>query len=149
MDKTAETPLSAELEVDLFLARKRINNRFVRGLLICLGCIAVGLGLLGIPLPVLPTTPFLLLAAWCFGRSSERLLKWLLTNRLFGDYLRNYVHNRGIPKRVKGYILITLWGTISLSAFFAVNAWWLRLLLITIAIGVTVHILRIRTSKTI
>lgn len=129
-----------------FLARKKIRSRPLRWLLIGGGCAALGLGILGIPLPVLPTTPFLLLSAWCFGRSSEPLLRWLLTNRLFGKYLRNYLEHRGIPRRVKTGILITLWATIGLSAVL-VEGWWLRVLLIAVAAGVTVHVLRIRTQK--
>ena len=134
-------------ELELFLDRKRIKSRPLRWLLIGAGCISLGLGILGIPLPVLPTTPFLLLSAWCFGRSSEPLLRWLLTNRVFGEYLRGYVQNRGIPGRVKWYVLILLWATILLSAFLAVKVWWLRIMLIGIAAGVTIHVLRIRTSK--
>ncbi len=117
----------------------------MRAVLIAAGCVALGLGILGIPLPVLPTTPFLLLAAWCFARSSERLHRWLLTNRLFGKYIRDYTEHRGIPRRVKVYTLVLLWATISLSAFGAVDAWWIRLLLFAVAIGVSVHIFRIKT----
>lgn len=142
-------PEGGQKEIDpsleFYLAQKRIRNPLLRWLLIGLGCVSLGLGILGIPLPVLPTTPFLLLSAWCFGRSSEPLLRWLLTNRLFGNYLRNYVGKRGIPKRVKTYILITLWITILLSAFLAVSLWWVRGMLLVIACGVTVHILRIPT----
>ena len=134
-------------ELELFLERKCVRKGPFRWLLIGGGFTALGLGILGIPLPLLPTTPFLLLAAGCFGRSSEPLLRWLLTNRLFGDYLRNYVQNRGIPRRVKIYILALLWTTIGVSVFFAADGWWLRLLLITVAIGVTIHVLRIRTAK--
>lgn len=134
-------------ELELFLDRKKIRNKPIRWLLIGAGCTALALGILGIPLPVLPTTPFLLLSAWCFGRSSETLLRWLLTNKIFGEYLRNYIQNRGIPKRVKIIIVVTLWITILLSAFLAVEVWWLRILLILVAIGVTVHILRIQTAK--
>jgi uncharacterized membrane protein YbaN (DUF454 family) len=139
--------MCSDPELELFLARKKIRSRPVRWLLIGAGYTALGLGILGIPLPVLPTTPFLLLAAWCFGRSSERLLRWLLTNRLFGTYLRNYVQHKGIPQRVKVYILCMLWLTIGLSAFLAVHVWWLRVSLLATAVGVTVHILRIRTQK--
>lgn len=133
--------------LEMFLERKKIKSRPVRWLVIGAGFTTLGLGILGIPLPVLPTTPFLLVSAWCFGRSSEPLLRWLLTNRLFGNYLRLYVENRGIPRRVKIYILILLWTTIGLSAFLAVSVWWLRIVLITIAAGVTLHVLRIRTFK--
>ena len=132
-------------ELELFLSRKKIKSRPLRWLLIGGGCLALGLGILGIPLPVLPTTPFLLLSAWCFGRSSERLLCWLLTNRVFSAYLRSYVEKRGVSRRVKLYTLIILWATILLSAFLAVELWWLRILLITIAAGVTIHIVRIKT----
>jgi uncharacterized membrane protein YbaN (DUF454 family) len=141
-----ETP-STDPELELILARQKIRSKPLRGVLIGAGCLALALGILGIPLPVLPTTPFLLLAAWCFGRSSERLLRWLLTNRLFGRYLRSYVQNRGIPRRIKVGILVTLWITILLSAFLVVQAWWLRALLIGIAVGITVHIFRFPTTQ--
>lgn len=138
------TPQESDLEP--FWARKKIRSQPLRWLLIGSGCVALALGILGIPLPVLPTTPFLLVAAWCFGRSSERLLRWLLTNRLFGDYLCRYMQGGGIPRRVKAAILITVWITIGLSAC-AVSRWWLRILLLCVAAGITVHILRIHTRK--
>ena len=125
---------------------RKQKTRSVRIVLIVAGCVALGLGILGIPLPVLPTTPFLLLSAWCFARSSERLHRWLLTNRLFGRYIRDYTEHRGIPRRVKIYTLVLLWATISLSAFLAVHLWWIRLLLFAVAAGVTVHVLRIKTK---
>ncbi|MDR0954323.1 MAG: YbaN family protein, partial [Rikenellaceae bacterium] len=127
-EKNAPAPVDPALEA--YLQRKKIKSRPLRWLLIGCGCITLGLGLVGIPLPVLPTTPFLLLSAWCFGRSSERLLRWLLTNRMFGEYLRNYVEDRGIPRRVKVYILLLLWGTILFSAFVKIDLWWLRILLL-------------------
>ena len=144
---TGGTENRTDPELELFLARKRIGSRPVRWLLVVAGCVSLGLGLLGIPLPVLPTTPFLLVSAWCFGRSSEPLLRWLLTNRLFGVYLRGYVQNRGVPKRVKIYVLVLLWTTLLFSAFWVVKAVWLSVLLIGVAVGVTLHVLRIRTAK--
>lgn len=107
----------------------------------------VGLGFLGIALPVLPTTPFLLLALWFFSRSSDRLRRWLLTNRLFGRYISDYSSGRGIPLRVKIYALILMWAAIGYSALWIVNSLWLKIILLAIAIGTTVHILRIRTKK--
>lgn len=107
----------------------------------------MGLGILGIPLPVLPTTPFLLLALWCFARSSERWERWLLTNKLFGKYLDDYHRGRGIPKRVKVYILMLMWVSIGASAHFAVKIPWVKIVMFAIAVAVTVHILRIKNKK--
>jgi uncharacterized membrane protein YbaN (DUF454 family) len=122
-------------------------NRITRFLLICAGTLCVALGVVGIFVPILPTTPFLLLAAFCYARSSQRFLNWLLTNRWFGAYIKNYREGRGIPRREKILTIIALWSTIGFSTLYAVSVWWGRLLLIAVAIGVTVHLLRIRTFK--
>jgi len=114
-----------------------------RIILIACGLLATGLGIVGIVLPVMPTTPFLLLAAACFVRSSPRLYQWLLNNRLFGDYIRRYREGRGIPLRVKVPVLLLLWATITYSVWAVVEVLWLRVLLVAIAAAVTVHILTI------
>jgi uncharacterized protein len=111
------------------------------------GTLFVVLGVLGIFLPLLPTTPFLLLAAYCYARSSPRMLHWLLTNRWFGAYIRNYREGRGIPLREKIIALTTLWLTIGYTALYAVPIWWVRLLLLVIALGVTTHLLRVKTLR--
>ncbi len=122
-------------------------NRYVRVLLMIAGTFFVAVGLIGIILPILPTTPFLLLAAACYSKSSERCHRWLLTNRLFGNYIRNYLQGKGIPMKVKLSTIAFLWLTISVSAFFFVEILWVRILLYVIAIGVTAHILTLRTLK--
>jgi uncharacterized membrane protein YbaN (DUF454 family) len=122
-------------------------NRLARFLLIGFGTLCVALGIVGIFVPILPTTPFLLLAAFCFARSSRRFLNWLLTNRWFGAYIRNYREGRGIPRREKVLTIIALWLTIGFSSLYAVSVWWGKLLLIVVAIGVTVHLVRLRTFK--
>jgi uncharacterized membrane protein YbaN (DUF454 family) len=116
-----------------------------RAILIAIGTSSLALGIAGIFLPILPTTPFLLLAAACYARSSRRFYNWLISNRFFGEYIRNYLERRGIPPRVKVLSIALLWITIGCSAAFAVDALWLRILLTVIAIGVTAHILSLRT----
>lgn len=118
-----------------------------RGLLTAAGSIALGLGVVGIFVPLLPTTPFLLLAAACYVRSSERLSGWLLNHRILGRYIRDYRDGRGMPLRAKIVTLVLLWGTIGASATWAVSLLWVRLLLAAVALGVTVHLLVIKTSR--
>lgn len=115
--------------------------------LIGIGTLCVALGAIGVVLPVLPTTPFLLLAAACYARSSERFYVWLMTNRWCGAYIRNYREGRGIPLRQKVLTLALLWTTIGASACFAVSNGWVRLLLLAIAAGVTLHLLHIPTFR--
>jgi uncharacterized membrane protein YbaN (DUF454 family) len=109
------------------------------------GVISVGLGVIGVFLPLLPTTPFLLLAAACFVRSSERLYAWLIGHRLFGTYIRHYREHRAITLRAKVVVLALLWGVIGYTAFGIVTEWWLRALLGIVAVGVTIHILHLKT----
>ena len=118
-----------------------------RRLLIVSGTISTALGILGIFIPILPTTPFLLLAAACYMRSSERFYRWLLNNRLFGEYVRNYIEGTGMPITIKIFTILLLWATIGFTATFVVQNIAIRILLICIATGVTVHISLIRKRK--
>lgn len=120
----------------------RTSTGWIRRVLIVAGFLFVGLGILGIFLPVLPTTPFLLLAAACFARSSQKFYNWLLNNRWFGRYIRNYREGKGIPLRVKVMTISLLWVTILISAYF-VSIIYVRIFLILVAIGVTIHVARI------
>jgi uncharacterized protein len=124
-----------------------MKTRIIKFIFIVSGITCVILGFIGIFLPVLPTTPFLLLAAFFFARSSDRFLHWLLNNRLFGSYIRNYREGRGMTLRNKVFTLSMLWLTIGITAVFAVDSLWLRLLLIGIASGVTFHLVRINTYR--
>ena len=126
---------------------KIVSNKIFRYLLIIAGTIFLGLGIIGIFLPVLPTTPFLLLAAACYARSSKRFYNWLMNNRWFGTYIKNYREGRGVPLKVKVFTITLLWVTILASIFFVIRSFWIELVLIIIAIGVTIHILMIKTFK--
>ena len=118
-----------------------------RILLIILGTLFVALGVLGMFLPVLPTTPFLLLASICYARSSKRFYNWLMNNRWFGVYIRNYREGRGVTLRHKVITISLLWLTIGYAVWFVIGLWWLKLILLGIAAGVTLHLVRIKTLK--
>ena len=111
------------------------------------GTACLGLGIAGIFLPILPTTPFLLLAAFCYGRGSRRFYDWLVQRSALGGYIRPYLEGRGIPLSQKVWTLVFLWLSIGLSIAFVVDAWSLRALLLVIAVGVTIHLGRIRTRQ--
>ncbi len=124
-----------------------LSGRRSRWALILAGNFFVALGILGIFLPLLPTTPFLLLAAACYFRSSEKFYNRLMNNKWLGNYIKNYREKKIIPLKVKVLSLSFLWLTIGYSVFFIVNIFLLRVILILIAIGVTIHVLSIRTLK--
>ena len=124
-----------------------MKQKWVRTLLITVGTLSVGLGILGIFVPVLPTTPFLLLAAACYARSSQRFYDWLLNNKYFGNYIRNYQQRKAVPLKVKVLTLALLWITIGCSVMFAVEVFLVRVFLILIAIGVSIHIFSLRTLR--
>jgi uncharacterized membrane protein YbaN (DUF454 family) len=115
-----------------------------RRLLIGAGTLCVGLGIIGVFVPILPTTPFLLLAAACYMRSSERFYEWLTNNIIFGAYVRNYIEGRGMPVRIKVFTILLLWLAIGLSVNYGVQNTVIRIVLICVATGVTIHVCLIR-----
>ncbi len=124
-----------------------MTSKIIKWALIAAGTILVGLAIIGILLPILPTTPFLLLAAACYARSSDRFYKWLMGNRFFGGYIKNYREGKGIPLKVKAYTISLLWATILVTAYFFITDTIVEILLLAIAVGVTVHVLSIRPRK--
>jgi len=129
--------------------RNKTSNQLLKLILICIGTFFLGLGVVGIFIPILPTTPFLLLAAACYARSSKRFYDWLMNNKWFGSYIKNYHDGRGIPLKVKVVTISLLWSSILFSILFIVYISWIQILLVIIAFGVTVHILTIKTYKKI
>ncbi len=87
----------------------------MKPLLLVVGSVSLALGVIGVFLPVMPTTPFLLLAAYCYARSSERMHRWLLTHRRLGCYVEGFLYGGGVPRRAKRAALLTLWPAIAVS----------------------------------
>lgn len=115
-----------------------------RTFFLVIGFVSLGLGILGMFLPVLPTTPFLLLASAMFLRSSEKWANWLLNHNIFGKPIRNYMENRAVDKRSKIAAMLLLWTTILISVWI-VDKIWLKLMLTAIATAVSVHVLSLKT----
>ncbi|RJX78128.1 YbaN family protein [Pseudomonas sp. LS-2] len=122
------------------------RNRFVRYLLQGIGWLSVVLGVIGIFLPVLPTTPFLLLAAACFARSSPRFYHWLVDHPRLGPWIRGYLDGDGIPLKGKVYAIGLMWVSIGFSCWL-VPMVWARVLLLVSAVLVAVYILRQKTLR--
>jgi uncharacterized protein len=120
-----------------------MTSRLMKGLLVACGTLSVALGVIGIFLPLLPTTVFLLLAAACYARSSDRFYLWLVNHRWLGSYIRNHYEGRGMKRRDKAITLVVLWAGIGATAMWTAEALWLRVLLAAIAAGVTIHIVRL------
>jgi len=111
------------------------------------GFILVIIGVVGIFLPILPTTIFLILASACFIRSSPKANEWLRNHKILGMYIKNYQDKSGLTLKSKIINIILLWLMISVSAFLFTELWYIRLLLFLIAAGVTIHLLMVRTKK--
>ena len=110
-----------------------------------LGFISMVLGLIGIPVPGLPTTPFMILAAACFAKSSQRFYDWIINNRLFGSHVKNYREGNGIPKRSKPTILATMWVFVLFAVLIAIpdDVLISKVATVFLAIIGTIFILRI------
>ena len=120
----------------------------VKIILTIIGLLSLGLGVAGIFLPLLPTTPLLLLAAWCFIRSSSRLYDWLLNHPYLGEYIRNFRENKAIPLRVKVVPVAMIWLTIGYCIVAVVEEyWWAQVAMLALAAAITWHILSYATLK--
>jgi uncharacterized membrane protein YbaN (DUF454 family) len=112
-----------------------------------LGTTLLGIGAIGIIIPVLPTTPLVLASFFCFGKSSKRFDNWIANNRYFGSYIENYKTKKGVPIDVKLKSLIFLWTTLIISALLFSGNQYIPLLLIVVGAAVTTHILLLRTTN--
>lgn len=115
--------------------------------LISIGTIALILGIIGIVLPILPTTPFMLLAAACYVNASPKLYIWLIEHKYLGKYIKNYREYRGIPLRAKIISIIMLWLGIGSSIIFFISLTIIDIFLLIVAVCVTIHLLSLKTIK--
>lgn len=120
------------------------RNPALRYALLAIGWLSVALGVIGIFLPVLPTTPFLLLAAACFMRSSKRFYLWLINHPHLGPWIIDYLEGQGIPLKSKVYAIGLMWLSIALSCYM-VPLFWARAFMLTSAVLVSLYILKQKT----
>lgn len=113
------------------------------------GIISLALGIIGIFVPILPTTPFLLLSAACFARSSEKLYNWLMGHRIFGRYITLYIKHGAIPKSSKIISLCLLWLSIGYVSLFKLSHIGGKCILLLIAVAVSIHILSLKTNNSL
>lgn len=118
------------------------DKRLFRWVLQAIGVCSVVLAVLGMFLPVLPTVPLLLLALACFARSSETFYAWLINHNRLGPIVRPYLEKDGLPPGVKPKAIILIWISIGISVVFFVPLWWVKAMLLLIALGVTAYVLR-------
>lgn len=119
-----------------------VANPLLRSLLFALGCLSVALGILGLFLPILPTTPFMLLAAGCFARSSERFYCWITSHPRFGPMIADYLAGKGLPVRAKYMAISLLWLSILFGVFW-VDFVWAKVAMLLTAIAVSTYIWRL------
>lgn len=117
-----------------------------RAVWVACGSLALALGVAGIFIPLLPTTPFLLLASACYVRGSRRMHAWLLSHGRLGAYIRDFEEGRGIPLRAKGVALAMLWASIA-HALTRIEPVWGQAGLLLLATGVTLYLLRLPTLR--
>jgi len=136
-------------ETDIHLADTD-RSKLSRAFWFSLGFISMSLGLIGIPVPGLPTTPFMILAAACFARSSQRFYDWIINNKLFGSHVKNYREGNGIPKRSKPIILGTMWIFVSFAVLVAIpdDVQVAKIATVVLALIGTIFILRIPSIQT-
>jgi uncharacterized membrane protein YbaN (DUF454 family) len=119
-----------------------ITCRPIRQITLAAGFVCLGLGVAGLFLPVMPTTVFLLLALWCFSRSSERLQRWLYDHPRLGQGLRQWHRHRVIPPRAKAAALAMMAGSFLVTAYLNEGNWLVPEIVGAVMLAVAVFILR-------
>lgn len=122
-------------------------NDAKRVIYILLGSLCLILGAIGVILPLLPTTPFWLLSCWFYLRSSPVLYERVITNRYIGSYLKSYLEDHSISISTKITAITMMWSSFVYTTFVFEADWWINIILLLVSIGVTLHLLSIRTRK--
>ena len=120
------------------------SKKLIKYTWIVAGSISLLLGLIGILIPILPTTPFLLLTAYCYLRGSQRLYNWLINHAVFGSYIYNYVTYGAVSKTVKTGTFIFLWISLGVSACLVTSV-FVQLGLLAVGVGVSIHLISLTT----
>ena len=120
----------------------------MKSILALLGLISLGLGIVGAFLPLLPTVPFVLLSAFLFARSSDRLHNWLITHKIFGQLIKDFHEKRGITIQGKIAAISMMWTSNIISIVFIINnILWLQILMSIVTLSVTIYILQYKTKR--
>ncbi|MHB8172609.1 MAG: YbaN family protein [Thermincolia bacterium] len=121
-------------------------DKLIKIIFIIAGSIFVALGIVGMILPLIPTTPFLLLGAACYARGSEKFYNWLLNHKLFGKFIKNYLEGKGISLKGKILSVSLLWVSISYT-IYVLPSFYGVVFLVLLASGVTAYLLSLNTYK--
>lgn len=126
---------------------KTLKIRLYRYAYLSAGIILVLIGVVGIFLPLLPTTIFLILASACFVKSSPKANEWLRNHKILGVYIKNYQEKSGLTLKSKILSVTFLWISISASGLLLTDEFYIRMVLLAIAIGVSIHLISVKTKK--
>jgi uncharacterized membrane protein YbaN (DUF454 family) len=129
--------------IDYSAEMRRHNSPAVRLFFLGLGTLFVALGIAGVFLPVLPSTPFMLLAAGCYARASPRFYNWLMNHAVFGPTVREWRQHRAIPYRTKMWAIALMSLTLAASIVFFVKPLWLKVALALFGVGLALWLYRV------
>ena len=146
-----EVVIMSQREIEIhseFTDETALKSGLLRKILLFIaGTLFLSIGMIGIAIPLLPTTPFLLLALWCYLRSSKKMYRWMLSNRIFGKYLKDYHEGKGIPIRVKIGTILFLWIVLIISILIIKPETMVKIIFLVIGILVSIHIISIGSKK--
>ena len=119
----------------------------MKGIYFAVGVISLAVGIIGVFLPVIPTTPFILLSAWCFFRSSKKFYEWIISNERFGPTIQNYQEGRGLTKPTKIRAVAMMWLAMTVSIYFFITDLYVMVLMYAVAVGVTIYLYKLPTLE--